>query len=170
MNRALWNAFTLRIDRRRNLNDERGASLILALMFVTSIAFMLAASMDFASASFTNARHTVAFRGGLGAAEGAANVLIASMRNDATKGRFGIACSSASLATGDGRTATAVCTPVQGSGALIAGGSGARANRVVDIAASIGSTVIVRTRVVFIDNGGIQPGASVSVREWSSAL
>ena len=32
--------------------DESGASLILALIFVTSIAFLLTASLDFASASF----------------------------------------------------------------------------------------------------------------------
>lgn len=170
MTRKLWSALTARNAQCLSTRNERGASLILALMFVTSIAFMLAASMDFAAASFSNARQTVAFRGGLGAAEGSANVLIASIRSDATKGRFGVPCPSASLATGDGRTATAVCTPVQGSGALLTGGSGARANRVVDIAASIGSTVIVRARVVFNDNGGLQPGASVTVREWSSAL
>ena len=150
--------------------NERGASLILALMFVTSIAFMLAASLDFASASFSQSNQTVAFRGGIGAAEGSVNVLVASIRGDSSKGRFGGVCPSASLATGDGRTATAVCAPVQGSGALLSGGSGARANRVVDIAATIGTTVIVRARVVLIDNGGLQAGSVVKVREWSSAL
>ena len=167
-------AFALRskpgaVSRNRE-RDERGASLILALMFVTSIAFMLAASLDFATASFSQSNQTLAFRGGLGAGEGAIDVLVASMRSDATLGRMGVACPGASLAVGDGRFANAACIPAQGSGTLLTGGSGARANRVVDVTASVGPTVIIRARVVFLDNGGSQPGLSVQIREWSSAL
>ena len=159
-----------RDNSRVRARDERGASLILALMFVTSIAFMLAASLDFAQASFSQSNQTIVFRGGLGAAEGAIDVLLASMRGDAALGRIGNACPSATLATGDGRVATASCVPVQGSGAVLTGGSGARANRVVDVTSTIGSTTLVRSRVVFIDNGGSQPGTAVQIREWSSAL
>ena len=157
------------VSRNRE-RDERGASLILALMFVTSIAFMLAASLDFATASVSQSNQTLAFRGGLGAAEGSIDVLVVSMRSDATLGRFGVACPGASLAVGDGRFATAACVPAQGSGTLLTGGSGARANRVVDVTASVGTTVIIRARVVFLDSGGSKPGSSVQILEWSSAL
>jgi hypothetical protein len=70
------------------------------------------------------------------------------------------------LGLSDGRTATAACAPMSGSGALLSDGTGARANRVVDIIASIGGVPYLHSRVTFSDGAGSVPAATVAIREW----
>ncbi len=151
-------------------NSEAGASLILALMFTTAIAFMIAASLDFANSSFGQSNGQTRSRNGAYAAEGSVRTLIAAMRSDAAWGRAETSCNGATLDVGDGRTAATSCSPEPGSGALINSGSGARANRVVNLAGTIDEVTVVRARVLFLDGGGNDPGRKVEILEWSAAL
>ncbi len=154
----------------RHARSERGASLILALMFTTSVAFMIAASLDFAASSFGQSTGQTRFRSGIYAAEGSVRTLIEAMRGDAAWGRAGPACGGLTLPVGDGRSAVAACVPAPGSGATLGGGSGSRANRVVELTGTIGTNLIVRARVLFNDNGGASAGTAVTIVEWSAAL
>ncbi len=157
-------------SRRGQPRDQRGASLILALMFTTSIAFMLGVSLDFAAASFGQSNASTSLRNGQHAAEGAIHIMIHSMRRDITIGREGLTCSSVTLAVGDGRTVTTACVPEPGSGALLNQGSGAYANRAVAMTSSIAGVTYIRARVLFNDAGGAQPGKLVQIVEWSNAI
>ena len=59
---------------------------------------------------------------------------------------------------------------LSGSGALLTDGSGARANRVVDVIASVDAIPLVHARITLNDGAGSIPAATVAIREVSSAL
>ncbi len=153
---------------RLRLRTDAGASLVLALVFITSLGCMGLATLDLANESFREDRATQAFHsavyGGGGALDAAANA----KRSDLAWGREGAPCSGLSMAADDGATVIVQCTPVHGSGALIVGGAGARSDRVVDLAAVIGGTRVARARVEFVDGGGNSSGAVVRVRNWTT--
>jgi len=126
--------FTLRTWTRAR--DERGASLILALIFITCLGFIALVALNVAESSFRDQGASQAFRSDTYGGGGALDVYINAMRSTATWGRDGSPCASMTTALPDGRTVTVNCTPVNGSGALIVGGAGARSNRIVDLAAT----------------------------------
>ena len=156
--------------RRRRTRDQRGNSLILALLFITSIGFLIGVSLDYAFASLrqgaSNRDAQVARYGAFGAID----VMVAAMRQDTTWGRDGASCQAVTLPLSGGRDALASCLPASGSGALLTDGSGARANRVVDVVASVDGIPLVHARVTINDGAGSVPAATVAVREVSSAL
>ncbi len=149
--------------------SERGASLVLALVFITSLGFMAIISLNVAESSFRDASASQTFRSDVYGGGGALDVYINAMRSTATWGRDGSACPSMTTALPDGRTVTVDCTPVTGSGALIVGGAGARSNRIVDLAASIDSQQVASARAEFVDGGGSSVGSSIRVRHWITA-
>jgi hypothetical protein len=102
-------------------------------------------------------------------ASGALDVLVAAMRGDVAWGRDGGACAGLSMTAGTGPVVQASCTPVPGSGAPIVGGLGARADRVVDLVATIGGRRVARERVDIVDGGGSTPGTVIRVRNWTTS-
>jgi hypothetical protein len=152
--------------RRRS---ERGASLILALVFITSLGFMAIISLNVAETSFRDDSASQTFRSDVYGGGGALDVYVNAMRSTATWGRDGSACASMTTALPDGRTVTVDCTPVTGSGALIVGGAGARSNRIVDLTATIDSRQVASARAEFVDGGGSAVGTSIRVRHWITA-
>ena len=154
--------------RARGRNDD-GASLILALIFITCLGFIAVVALNVAESSFRDEGASQAFRSDTYGGGGAIDIYINAMRSTATWGRDGSACASMSTALPDGRTVTVDCTPVNGSGALIVGGAGARSNRIVDLAATIASQRVASARAEFIDGGGASVGASVAIRHWITA-
>ena len=148
---------------------ERGASLVLALVFITSLGFMSIISLNVAETSFRDDSASQSFRSDVYGGGGAIDVYINAMRSTATWGRDGNACASMTMALPDGRIATVDCTPVTGSGALIVGGAGARSNRIVDLVTTIDSRQVASARAEFVDGGGSAVGSSVRLRHWITA-
>jgi hypothetical protein len=146
--------------------DERGALLLVTLVLVTALGFIAIAALGLADASFRDDRAAQTLRSEQYGASGALDVLATAMRGDGTWGRDGASCAGLTT-TADGVVVQAVCTPVPGSGALLVGGLGARADRVVDLVASVSGVRVARERVEFVDGGGSAPGAVVRVRSWT---
>jgi hypothetical protein len=155
--------------RRLPERNERGASLILALVFVTCLGFMAVISLNVANSSFRDDAASQSFRASVYGGGGAIDVYVNAMRSTATWGRDGSACTSMTMPLPDGRTVALDCTPVNGSGALIVGGAGARSNRIVDLAASINGQRVASARAEFVDGGGSSIGSSVRIRHWITA-
>lgn len=164
--------------RHRRTRDQRGNSLILALLFITSIGFLIGVSLDYAFASLrqgaSNRDAQVARYGAFGAID----LMVAAMRQDATWGRDGASCRTVTLPIAAGRNALASCLPASGSGAPLTEYCGppptqlcgARANRVVDVVASVDGIPLVHARITINDGAGSVPAATVAIREVSSAL
>jgi hypothetical protein len=155
--------------RRLRDRDEVGASLILALIFITCLGFMAVISLNVAESSFRDDQASQTFRSDVYGGGGAIDVYVNAMRSTITWGRDGNACASMTMTLPDGRTVTVDCTPVTGSGALIVGGAGARSNRIVDLVASIGGRQVATARAEFVDGGGSSVGSSIKVRDWITA-
>jgi hypothetical protein len=153
-------------DRGRG---ERGASLVLALVFITSLGFMSIISLNVAETSFRDDGASRTFRSDVYGGGGALDVYMNAMRSTATWGRDGNACASLTMALPDGRSVTVDCTPLTGSGALIVGGAGARSNRIVDLVATIDSRQVASARAEFVDGGGSSVGSSIRLRHWITA-
>ncbi len=149
--------------------SERGASLILALIFVSCLGFMAVISLNVAESSFRDDAASQAFRADVYGGGGAIDVYVNAMRSTDTWGREGSACSSMTMALPDGRLVTVECAPVNGSGDLIVGGAGARSNRIVDLAASVASQRVASARAEFVDGGGSSVGSAVRIRHWITA-
>jgi hypothetical protein len=161
--------FACSLRRARSARgDQRGNSLLLALLFVSSISFLGGVSLDYAFSTIRQAAADKDAQAARYAAGGAVDEMVAAMRADLTWGRDGSACGSVSLTMSDGRTATAACTPISGSGSLLADGTGARANRVVDVLASVQGVPYVKARITLNDAAGSIPAANVAIREWIS--
>ena len=154
--------------RLRN-RGERGASLVLALVFITSLGFMSIISLNVAETSFRDDGASQTFRSDVYGGGGSLDVYINAMRATATWGRDGSACASMTMALPDGRTVTVDCTPLTGSGALIVGGAGARSNRIVDLTATIDGRQVATARAEFVDGGGSAIGSSIRLRHWITA-
>ncbi len=148
---------------------EGGAALVLALVFVTAIACIGLAAFDIAGESFREDRVAQTARTDAYAAAGALDTLVNAMRADGAWGRAGGPCAGLSFTAGDGTDVVVSCAPVPGSGALIVGGLGARADRVVDLTAMVGSRRVAHARVDFVDAAGSAPGQSLRVRNWTAA-
>jgi hypothetical protein len=157
------------MNRRRRVMEQSGTALLLALVFIGAIGAIGLASLDAADESFREDRAAQTFRTEIYSGGGALDALVAAMRADGAWGRDGGACPGLTAATPDGAEITVACTPLPGSGALVVGGLGARADRVVDLAADIGGRRAARERVEFVDGGGNSPGAIVRVRNWTVA-
>ena len=149
--------------------SERGASLVLALVFITSLGFMAIISLNVADSTFRDASASQTFRSDVYGGGGAIDLYVNAMRSTATWGRDGSPCASLTTALPDGRTVSVDCTPVTGSGALIVGGAGARSNRIVDLVATIDSRQVASARAEFVDGGGSAIGSSVRLRHWITA-
>ena len=104
---------------------ERGASLIIALVFVSTFSLVIVGSLGYASTSFNQAAVTRSVRDASAAADASTQTLINAMRYSVAWGRYGSSCPGATYSVGDGRTATVTCTPESGSGASISGNSSA---------------------------------------------
>ncbi|HEY1740007.1 MAG TPA: hypothetical protein VGI86_14930, partial [Acidimicrobiia bacterium] len=102
-------------------HNERGASLIIALVFVSTFSLVIVGSLSYASTSFNQATVTRNVRDASAAADAATQTLINAMRYDPTWGQDGSTCAGATYSVGDGRTATVTCAPESGSGAAISG-------------------------------------------------
>lgn len=152
--------------RRR---DEAGASLLLALVFITSLGFMALISLNIAQSTFRDDEATQTIRTDVYGGSGALDVYINAMRSTLTWGRDGSPCATMTMVLSGGQTATVACTPVTGSGALIVGGAGARSNRIVDLATTVNNQQVASARAEFVDGGGSAPGSSVLIRHWITA-
>lgn len=152
--------------RRR---DDAGASLLLALVFITCLGFMAIISLNVAESSFRDDGASQTFRADVYGGSGAIDVYINAMRSTLTWGRDGNACTTMTMGLPDGQTVTVACTPVTGSGALIDGGAGARSNRIVDLAATVNSQHVASARAEFVDGGGSSAGSSIVIRHWITA-
>jgi hypothetical protein len=159
-----------RVRARTGLRSQAGNSLLLALLFIGSIGFLCAVSLDYAFATLSQGASNRDAQVARYGAFGAVDLMVEAMRQDNTWGRDGSACNDVQLPVAGGRTARAVCTPLSGSGALLTDGSGARANRVVDVIASVDGIPLVHARITINDGSGSVPAASVALREVSSAL
>ncbi|HEY3834471.1 MAG TPA: hypothetical protein VGO03_19415 [Acidimicrobiia bacterium] len=146
---------------------ERGAALVLALVLVTAVVLIGVAAFEMGDETFRADGAAQSARAEAYAAGGALDVLVNAMRNDPSWGRDGTPCAGLSLAVDDGALVEASCTPLSGSGALLAGGAGARADRVVELVATIAGRRVARERVDFVDAAGSAPGAVVRVRDWT---
>jgi hypothetical protein len=144
--------------------DDTGASLLLALVFITCLGFMAIISLNVAESSFRDDGASQTFRADVYGGSGAIDVYINAMRSTLTWGRDGNACTTMTMGLPDGQTVTVACTPVTGSGALIVGGAGARSNRIVDLAATVNSQ-----QVASVDGGGSSAGSSIVIRHWITA-
>ncbi len=151
-------------------SHERGASLILALVFITALGFVALISLNVANTTLRDDQANQTLRADIYEASGAIDVYVNAMRATATWGRDGGACAALTTTFIAGRTITVSCTPVNGSGAVIVGGAGARSNRIVDLAATIGGRRVAAARAEFVDGGGSTPGASVRIRSWITAF
>jgi len=161
---------TVDVTRPVDLNrNERGASLILALVFITCLGFMAGVSLNVAESTFRDDQASQSFRSDVYGGGGAIDVYINAMRSTATWGREGSACPDLTMTLVDGRTVTVNCVPVNGSGALIVGGAGARSNRIVDLYATIANRRVASARPEFVDGGGSSIGSSVRIRHWITA-
>ncbi len=149
--------------------SERGASLTLALVFITALGFIGLTTLSVANSTLRDDQANLEIRNDVYGAGGAIDVYINAMRSTATWGRDGDACAPLTTTFAAGRTITVTCTPVADSGALIVGGAGARSNRVVDLAATIDGRRVASARAEFVDGGGSTPGASVRIRSWITA-
>jgi hypothetical protein len=152
--------------RRR---DEAGASLLLALVFITCLGFMALISLNVAESSFRDDGASQTFRADVYGGSGAIDVYINAMRFTLTWGRDGSACANLTMVLPQQQTVTVTCAPVTGSGALIVGGAGARSNRIVDLAATISSQQVASARAEFVDGGGSSAGSSILIRHWITA-
>ncbi len=157
-----------RLSRLRPFT-QRGASLTLALVFITALGFIGLTTLSVANSTLRDDQANVELRNDVYGASGAIDVYINAMRSTATWGRDGSACASLTTTFVAGRTITVDCTPVGDSGALIVGGAGARSNRVVDLTATIAGRRLASARAEFVDGGGSTPGASVRIRNWITA-
>jgi hypothetical protein len=146
---------------------ERGAALVLALVLVTAVALIGVAAFEMADETFRADDVAQATRAEAYAAGGALDVLVDAMRSDVTWGRADLPCAGLSFAADDGALVDASCTPMPGSGALLAGGAGGRADRVVELVATIAGRRVARERADFVDAAGSAPGAVVRVRNWT---
>jgi hypothetical protein len=149
--------------------EETGASLLLALVFITCLGFMAIISLNIAESSFRNDQASQTLRADVYGGSGALDVYINAMRSTLAWGRDGSPCAGMTMALPDGQSVTVACAPVTGSGALIVGGAGARSNRIVDLTATIDSQQVASARAEFVDGGGSSPGASVQIRHWITA-
>jgi hypothetical protein len=152
--------------RRR---DEAGASLMLALIFITCLGFMALISLNVAQSTFREDEASQVLRANVYGGSGALDVYINAMRSTLTWGRDGSSCAGMTMALANAQTVTIACTPVTGSGALIVGGAGARSNRIVDLTATIASQQVASARAEFVDGGGSSPGSSILIRHWITA-
>src|SRR5450432_1026024 len=98
---------------------------------------MAGVSLNVAESSFRDDGASQTFRADVYGGGGAIDVYVNAMRSTITWGRDGSSCTSASMVLPNGQTVQVACTPVNGSGALIVGGAGARSNRIVDLDATI---------------------------------
>lgn len=149
--------------------DQVGASLILALVFITSLGFMALISLNIAESSFRDDGASQTFRADVYGGGGAIDVYINAMRSTLTWGQDGGSCPTMTMALPDTQTVTVDCTPVTGSGTLIVGGAGARSNRIVDLTAIINSDQVASARAEFVDGGGSSPGSAILIRHWITA-
>lgn len=150
-------------------HGEAGASLTLALVFITALGFIGLTTLSVANSTLRDDHANRTIRDDVYGAGGAIDVYINAMRATPTWGRDGSPCAALTTTFVAGRTITVTCTPVTNSGALIVGGAGARSNRVVDLAATIGGRRLAAARAEFVDGGGSTPGASVRIRNWITA-
>ena len=149
--------------------DERGASLIMALVFITSLAFMALTTLDIGDSAAREDRATQTVHVDVYGGAGALDVYVNAMRSTLKWGREGLTCADLTYALSDGRKAAVSCTPVHGSGALIENGAGAYTNRIVDLVVVIDGRAAATAQVEFVDGGGASPGNVVKVRHWDSA-
>lgn len=149
--------------------NERGGSLILALVFITCLGFMGIVSLNVAESSFRDDGASQTFRADVYGGGGAIDVYVNAMRSTITWGRDGTSCASASMVLTSGQSVQVACTPVNGSGALIVGGAGARSNRIVDLDATVNGQRVASARAEFVDGGGSTVGSAVQIRHWITA-
>jgi hypothetical protein len=154
---------------RARHREDVGASLILALIFITCLGFIAIVALNVAESSFRDQGASRTFRSNVYGGGGALDVYINAMRSTVTWGRDGSACASMTTTLPDGRSVSVDCTPVNGSGALIVGGAGARSNRIVDLVATIAGQRVASARAEFVDGGGSSVGSSIVVRQWITA-
>ncbi|HEY1737941.1 MAG TPA: hypothetical protein VGI86_04490 [Acidimicrobiia bacterium] len=147
--------------------DERGAALVLALVLVTAVALIGLAALEMAGETFRADGVAQTTRAEAYAASGALDVLVEAMRSDGSWGRAGGSCPGLSFVADDGALVDASCAPVPGSGALLGGGAGGRADRVIELVATISGRRVARERVEFVDSAGSAPGVVVRVRDWT---
>jgi hypothetical protein len=150
-------------------HSERGASLILALVFTACLGFMGTVLVKLGDSSFRNNAVSNELRADVYGASGAIDVYVNAMRSSASWGRDSAPCDSMTLAVEETRMATVACTPVTGSGALIVGGAGARSNRIVDLVATVDGRRVASARAEFIDGGGSAVGQQVRIRHWNAS-
>lgn len=156
-------------DRHSRSVEERGASLIMALVFITSLSFMSLATLDVGDSAAREDRAIQAVHVEVYGGSAAMDVYVAAMRSTLTWGREGVGCADLTYTLSDARSAIVSCEPVHGSGVLIQNGAGAYTDRIVDLIATIDGSVAATGQVEFIDGGGATPGAVVRVRHWDTA-
>ena len=109
----------------KHSRNDRGASLIIALVFVSAFSVAIIASLDYAQTSFRQDAKIKSARDAQAAADSSTQTLINAMRHTVTWGRQGSTCAGATYTLSDGRSASVTCTPESGSGASIAGNAAA---------------------------------------------
>jgi hypothetical protein len=105
--------------------EQRGSSLIFALIFVMIFGLAISATLDYADTSFKQDNANRSARDAYSGADAATQTLINAMRKQVAWGRAGSSCNGLTYTLPDGRTATVSCAPEAGSGATIAGNAGA---------------------------------------------
>lgn len=101
----------------RRARDDRGASMILALVFVTIFGMTMAATLGYADTAFRTNQVTQQRQAALYNANGALDTAIQAMRPELEWGRDGLACAGVNVTVAGGATASVACTPQTGSGA-----------------------------------------------------
>lgn len=96
--------------------DERGASMLLALVFVTVFGMASAATLTYADTALRTNQATQQRQAVLYNANGAVDTAINAMRPVHAWGRDGLACAGVDVSFEDGMSGAVACTPQSGSG------------------------------------------------------
>lgn len=103
---------------RRGGRDERGASMIMALVFVTVFGMTMAATLGYADQGFRTDRAVQERQSSLYGAGGALDTAIGAMRADLEWGAADAACATVPVVLMDGRRAEVTCTARGDAGAV----------------------------------------------------
>ncbi len=138
---------------RRGRHDERGASMILALVFVTVFGMASAATLTYADTALRTNQATQQRQAVLYNANGAIDTAINAMRPIHAWGRDGLACAGVDVNFEDDTSGAVACTPQAGSGVgsePVQGGPSANApaNALVTNARSAEPGINIRTGVL----------------------